>query len=135
MTAAISPVSSVFAVALEVLAQGAIHAGLVALALALKPVENVGVDAQRERALDGAVERAAHRMAPISDGRHICGVDLALRHRGQNIQLGLQLWGQRLWVTSLHISQDSSSPFRGPKSSASGPPYIQYRIYIYRFCQ
>jgi hypothetical protein len=38
--------SSAFAVAVDVLAQGGVHAGLVALALTLEPVDNVGIDAQ-----------------------------------------------------------------------------------------
>ncbi len=53
---------------------------------------------------DGAIERSAHRMALISDGRHFGGVDLAVGHRGKGIQLGLQLRGQRLWIIFLLIS-------------------------------
>src|ERR1035441_1916626 len=47
--------------------------------------------------------RPTYRMAPIGDGRHFGGVDLALRHGGKSIQLGLQLRRQRLGVTSLHV--------------------------------
>jgi hypothetical protein len=46
--------------------------------------------------LASAIERPAHRVAPIGDGRHICGVDLAVENRGQGVQLGLQLRGRRL---------------------------------------
>ena len=39
------PASSAFAAPLDVLAQGQVHAGLIALSLALKPVDDVGIHA------------------------------------------------------------------------------------------
>jgi hypothetical protein len=94
--------SSTSAMTLDVLAQGEVHAGLVALALALEPVDNVGVYAQREWPLDGTVKRASDRIAPVGDGRHVGGIDLTVRHRGKSIQFGLQLGRKWLWITSLH---------------------------------
>jgi len=87
--------SSTSAMTLDVLAQGEVHAGLVALALALEPVDNVGVYAQREWPLDGTVKRAS---------------DLTVRHRGKSIQFGLQLGRKWLWITSLHSPSSHGSP-------------------------
>jgi len=42
------------------------------------------------------------RLSPIGDRRHIGGVNLALRHRGQNLEFGAQLGRQRLPLCVLH---------------------------------
>jgi hypothetical protein len=83
-----------------------------ALALALEPVEDIGIHAQRKGALDGAIEGPANRFAPIRDRRHFGGVYLTLRHCGKSIQLGLQMRRERLWITSLHsLASHGLPPF------------------------
>src|SRR6266481_7476546 len=90
---------------LEVLAQGTVDIGLIALAVGpsrFEPLDHIGIDPQRDLPLDWPVQHAAARPRPIADLRHVAGIDLLLGQCGQHVQLGLPLRGQRFRTSLLH---------------------------------
>ncbi len=79
------------------LAQDAVDARLVALALALEPCQHIGAQPYRGAGLGGPVELALHRLFPKGriKGRDVAGVDGVTWHAGQRLEFSLLLGRQR----------------------------------------
>jgi hypothetical protein len=74
----------------NILAESVVDAGLITLAILdvrLKPVNQIGIEAQSQLLFDRAEEKAASRAAPITLFWHLARVDLIVGHRGQSLKL------------------------------------------------
>jgi hypothetical protein len=75
----------------NILAQSVVDARLITLAIRdvrLKPVNQIGIEAQGKLLFDGAEEKAASRAAPIKLFWVVARVDLIVGHHGQSLKLG-----------------------------------------------
>jgi hypothetical protein len=73
-------------VTLDVISQRGVNAGLVAVAAAFEPCQQVRVQPQRRQVLHRAIEPAADGALPIREFRHVACVDLAVGHGGNDLQ-------------------------------------------------
>jgi hypothetical protein len=74
----------------NILAESVVDASLITLAVrdvSLKPVDQIGIEAQGKLLFDGAEEKAASRAAPITLFWYVARIDLIVGHRGQSLKL------------------------------------------------
>lgn len=75
------------------LAKEDVDAGLVAGAGALEPSEDVGVEADRDGAFDGAIEFADDGLAPVRDFGDVGSVDVLVAETDESFELGIRSFG------------------------------------------